>query len=216
MTPTYAKATLAAALSLLVCACLPTPPGAGNAYEGLTRAGQAPTGAASQFPIAGRGRSIGVVASGGTEKSLAYLEEAVNKQRTSPLLNSHYRPGNEAFKKPSYLFDTAMSLLRQRFGRVVQISDLNQAKGLDYVAVLDLNAALPTPMSHVFAYELKLEVLNGQLQKIGTISGTDSQPMTSDCYGWGDSVIDCGVNKNVTAIRNTADAFRGSFAAAVR
>jgi hypothetical protein len=216
MMPTPAKAAFAAVLTLTLSACLPTPPGAGNAYEGLTRAGQAPTAAVSQFPIAGRGRSIGVVASSGTEKSLAYLEEAVNKQRTSPLLNSHYRPGNEALKKPSYLFDTAMSLLRQRFGRVVQINDLNQAKGLDYVAVLDLEAALPTPISHVFAYDLKLDLLNGQLQKIGTIRGTDSQPMTSDCYGWGDAVIDCGINKNVTAIRNAADAFRGAFLASVR
>lgn len=203
---------------LVLAGCLPTSPGRVEAYQGLTASGQAPGGAAGGFPIAGRGRSIGVLATASTEKQMEYLAEAVKQVRTSPLLRSHYRADLEAFAKPSYLYDTATSQLRQRFGRVVQINDLSEAaaRRLDYVALLDLKASLPTPMNFNYSYELSLDILDAQQRRIGTIRGAGSEPMGQGCFGWGDAVIDCGVNANISAIRKTADDLRASFAASVR
>ena len=197
--------------------CLPTSPERIDPYQGLLPAQQTSSGGGG-LPVQGRGKSLGLLTSNSTEKQLAYIEDALKMVKTNALYNSHYRPDLEAALKPTYLFDSAVAAIRQRFGKVVVIKDLAEArsKNLDYAGIIDLAVKLPNMGGHNYAYDLNLRLLNRNQQEMGVIRGAGDAAFTSDCYGWGDAVIDCSLNTNVKAVRATLEQFRSELAAGVK
>lgn len=191
------------AAALLLSGCLPTSPEKGDTYQRLVPDGQGPASSSEAFPIRGKGKSVAIVTTESTERQLQFMKAYLEKVKTDPRFRTHYRPDVEEVSNSRYLFNSAIGLLKDRFSRVAAAANLRQAQGYDYVAVVDFKATLPQPFAAQFVYEFNIDILDSKLQKVGVLRGMGQEPFSSGCYGWGDAVIDCGINTNITAMRKT-------------
>lgn len=159
----------------LLAGCQPTAVSRLDPYEGLLASGKHPAQAAQQLPIAGRGRTLTVVISSSTEKQFRYVEESIKTVRESPLLVSTEDALQKA--KPDYLVQRILGKLREHFGSVQSASDFGQAisQRADYIALVDVAIALPAGFDHSFTYQVDVDLLNPQIERIGSFHGDGHQ-----------------------------------------
>jgi hypothetical protein len=159
----------------LLAGCQPMAVSRLDPYEGLLAPGKHPAQAAQQLPIAGRGRTVTVVISNSTEKQFQYVEDSIRAVRESPLLVSTEDALQKA--KPDYLVQRVQEKLRQHFGSVRSASDFGQAiaQRADYIALVDIAIALPAGFDHSFTYQVDVDLLNPQIERIGSFHGDGHQ-----------------------------------------
>jgi hypothetical protein len=169
------KILFSIAAAALLAGCQPMAVSRVDPYEGLLAPGKHPTQAAQQLPIAGRGRTVAVVISNSTEKQFQYVKESIKTVRESPLLRST----EDSLQKvePDYLVQRILAKLREHFGPVQSASDFGQAiaQRADYIALVDIAIALPAGFDHSFTYQVDVDLLNPQVERIGSFHGDAHQ-----------------------------------------
>jgi hypothetical protein len=194
------RATLLALTVLVLGACQIAPPAALDPYTGLLPAGQTVVAAPSGFPIAAKGKSLGIVLSVSTEKQLEYIDKAVAEIKGNPMYV--YRADFEEVSQPQYLMTSVVTTLKSHFGRVDTIPDFRAASAgkFDYVALIDLSVQLPRAFNYVHVYDLKVDMLNAQFQRIGQIKGFGRESYY--CIP-----IDCALAAQYRALKQASDQF---------
>ena len=159
----------------LLAGCQPTAVSRLDPYDGLLAAGKHPAQSAQQLPIVGRGRTVTVVISNSTEKQFHYVEESIKTVRESPFLVSTEDALQKA--KPDYLVQRILAKLREHFGSVQSAGDFGQAiaQRADYIALVDVAIALPAGFDHSFTYQVDVDLLNPQIERIGSFHGDGHQ-----------------------------------------
>lgn len=159
----------------LLAGCQPMAVSRVDPYEGLLAPGKHPAQAAQQLPIAGRGRTVAVVISNSTEKQFQYVKDSVKAVRESPFLVGT----EDSFQKvqPDYLVQRILAKLRQHFGSVQSANDFGQAisQRADYIALVDVAIALPAGFDHSFTYQIDVDLLTPQIERVGTFHGDGHQ-----------------------------------------
>jgi len=191
---------LMALTAFVLAGCQPPAVIAEDPYKGLLPTGQTVTQAPTTFPIDAKGKSVAVVLSPSTEKQLEYLGKLVESIKNNPMLV--YRSDYEEVTKPQLIITSVVNKLKERFGRVDTIEDF-RAVGpgkFDNVAVIDLSVVMPKPFNNFYAYTLKVDVLNPQLQRIGRLEGYGRE-------GYYCIPIDCALAAQYRAMKQSVEQF---------
>jgi hypothetical protein len=169
------KLLLSMIAAALLTGCQPMAVSRLDPYEGLLAAGKHPAQASQQLPIAGRGRTVAVVISNSTEKQFQYVEASIKAVRESPLLVSTEDALQKA--KPDYLVQRVLAKLRAHFGTVQSAGDFGQAiaQHADYIALVDIAIAIPAGFDHSFTYQVDVDLLTPQIERVGTFHGDAHQ-----------------------------------------
>lgn len=205
----FLRAAFLAFVGLSLGACQIAPPPTFDPYAGLLPAGQTVAAAPSGFPIAAKGKSLGMVLSSSSEKQLEYIDKAIAEIKGNPLYV--YRADFEEVSQPQYLMTSMVTTLKSHFGRVETIPDFRAASAgkFDYVALIDLAVQLPRAFNYVHVYDLKVDILNAQLQRVGQIKGFGRE-------GYYCIPIDCALAAQYRALKQASDQFAQSAGAALR
>ena len=161
-------------------ACQVAPVARFDPYQGLMQPGQHPADAADHLPVVGQGRSLGLLISNSTERQFQYIKDSVKMVQTSPLLSV---PDDfEGRVKPNYLVQQLLAKFKQHFARVTLVEDFNQATAshVDYIALVDLAVALPAVLDYSFTYDIKVDLLNPRIERIGSFAGFGHK--SYNCY----------------------------------
>jgi hypothetical protein len=201
-------ATLAAA-SLLLGACLQTSPPAVDPYFGLLPAGQTVATAPQGFPVAAKGKSVGVVLSVSTEKQIEFLDNLVKQIKANPMYV--YRADYDEAVQPQFILTSVLNKLKERFGRAEIVQDFREAetRKLDYVALIDLYTEMPREFRYYYLYDLKVDILNPALQRIGTLKGFGRESYY--CIP-----IDCALATQIRSMKSAVNEFNAAADAALR
>ncbi|SEO43838.1 hypothetical protein SAMN02990966_01877 [Rhodospirillales bacterium URHD0017] len=201
-------ATLAAVL-LSLGACLQTAPPPVDPYLGLLPAGQTVTAAPQGFPIAAKGKSVGIVLSVSTEKQMEFLDKLVKQIKANPMYV--YRADYEEASQPQFIITSIVNKLKQHFGRTEILQDFRgvAASKVDYVALIDLAVEMPREFRYYYQYDLKVDILNSALQRIGTLKGFGHESYY--CIP-----IDCALATQLKSMKRAVAEFDAAADAALR
>lgn len=169
------KTCLSIILAVLLAGCQPTAVARLDPYEGLLALGKHPSQAAQQLPIVGHGRTLAVVTSNSTERQFQYVKDSIKAVKESPFLTS--TPDALQKVEPDYLVQRVLAKLRQHFGSVQSANDFGQAiaQRADYIALVDIAIALPAGFDHSFTYQIDVDLLDPQIERIGSFHGDGHQ-----------------------------------------
>lgn len=182
MNSIYKKVSSVFLIMLLsACASLSPPPAKTNPLSDLIISSVLPNASVNTVSQSKR-KKMALIVSSGTTKTIKYLDEqAKSRERSVLFQGKDVEDAIKASGDPHYLVNSIISILKQQVAEVVLVDDLNAFKTgkYDIAGVLDVYHKRSRIGSWDEVSEIKLIVINSNIEIVGEVNGKGVEP---DCF----------------------------------